>query len=123
MEPAHTIMASACLGTLLRLDDISGEDDVEERFRLARYAAAHWVTHAQFVDVSSHYREAMEILFDPDKPYFSAWICIYDIDVGYNNTWMYWFSNHKIADAAPLYYAALCGFHDLVEHLIKKVHK
>ena len=122
LEPAHTIMARACLGTLLRLDDTCDEVDVEERLPLARYAAEHWVTHAQFEDVSPHIREEMQILFDADKPYFSAWTRIHDIDVRPSCTSPFWYFrvNLNIPDAAPLYYAALCGFHDLVEHLIKK---
>ena len=118
LEPAHTIMARACLGTLLQVDGISDENDIEDRFPLARYAAEHLVTHAQFDDGSSHIREGMEILFDPDKPYFSAWIRIYDIDARNNDT--FWLCLYKTADAAPLYYAALGGFQDLVEHLINK---
>ena len=122
LAPAHTIMASACLGTLLQLNDTSDEGGVEDKFPLARYAAEHWVTHAQFEDVSSHVREGTEILFDPDKPYFSAWIRIYDIDIKPSGTTTFWlFSvNARRSDAAPLYYAALCGFHDLVDHLINK---
>jgi len=118
LEPAHTIMTRACLGTLLRLDDICGQDDVGKRFPLARYAAEHWVTHAQFQDGLSHIQEEMQILFDPDKQYFSTWIRIYDIDV--TRSGPLWFFSTKISDAAPLYYAALCGFYDLVEHLINK---
>ena len=120
VEPAHLIMARACLGTILRLDDISDEDNIGERFPLARYAAKHWVTHAQFEDVSSHIRERMEALFDPDKPYFSAWVQIYDIDDEDRASSTFPFFTQKVSDAAPLYYAALCGFHDLTEHLINK---
>ena len=122
LEPAHTIMARACLGTLLQLDDTFDEGGVEDRFPLARYAAEHWVTHAQFEDVSSHIREGMQILFDPDKQYFSAWIRIYDIDVrpAHDSTFWCFCIAQKVSGAAPLYYAALCGFHDLVEHLINK---
>ena len=120
LEPAHTIMARACLGTLLRLDNTSDQYNVKDQFPLARYAAEHWVIHAQFEDVSSHMQEAMEILFDPDKPYFSAWIRIYDIDVMPNDSLTLWYFPTKIADTAPLYYAAFCGFHSLVGHLINR---
>ena len=122
LEPAHMIMAWACLGTLLQLDDTCDKGGVEDKFPLARYAAEHWVTHAQFEGVSSHIREGMQILFDPDKQYFSAWILIYDIDIMPTNsdTSTFWFFSVKRSDAAPLYYAALCGFYDLVEHLINK---
>jgi len=122
LEPAHTIMARACLGTLLRLDDISDESSVKDRYPLARYAAEHWVTHAQFENVSSHIREGMEILFDPDKPFFSAWIRVYDIDVipDIDTSTFFYFAPLGKADALPLYYAALCGFHDIAERLIDK---
>ena len=122
LEPAHTIIARACLGTLLRLDDRLDEDDIKDRSPLVRYAAKHWVKHAQFEDVSSHIREGMQILFDPDKPYFSAWVQVYDIDVepALGTSALDYFAPTHKADAAPLYYAALCGFHDLVERLIDK---
>jgi ankyrin repeat protein len=32
----------------------------------------------------------------------------------------FWLFARRVSPAAPLYYAALCGFHDLVEHLITK---
>jgi len=122
LEPAHTIMARVCLGTLLQLDDIYDEDDVEKKFPLARYAAEHWFTHAQFDDTSSHIREGMQLLFDPDKPYFSAWIRVYDIGVKHTaDTSRLWRPPpyHK-SDASPLYYAVLCGFRDLARCLIQE---
>jgi hypothetical protein len=54
----------------------------------------------------------METLFDFDKPHFAAWVRIYDMDV------RRWFPDGGYRE--PLYYAALCGFYNLVEHLIKK---
>jgi ankyrin repeat protein len=118
---AHTIIAKACLGTLLRLP-VDGQDNefgVEDRFPLAKYAAEHWVDHAQFESVVSQIQETMEILFDPDRPYFSAWIQIHDIDTRPSQSSTFWhFFVDKKSFAGPLYYAALCGFHDLVEHLI-----
>jgi hypothetical protein len=117
LEPAHTILAKACLGVLLRLDDCVDKSDTEDSFPLARYAAEHWVTHAQYENVSSLLREGMETLFDPDRPYFSAWIQVHDMDID-DTLWEFTeFCSHGLP-AAPLYYAALCGFHDLAEHLI-----
>jgi hypothetical protein len=69
-KPAHTILAKACLGVLVRLGELVDEDSVEDNFPLARYAAEHWVDHGRFEDVSSHIREGTDDLFDPDKPYF-----------------------------------------------------
>jgi Ankyrin repeats (3 copies)/Ankyrin repeats (many copies) len=116
-EPAHTIMAQACLGVLLQI-----QDDVEGHTRndhpLARYAAEHWTTHAQFGGVSSRLHKGMEYLFDAHKPHFKMWVGQWDIDIRPGT--FYRFKPYQRSPAAPLYYAALCGFHDLVEHLITK---
>jgi hypothetical protein len=63
LEPAHTILAQACLGVLLRLDDSTRETSVQ-RSPLAEYAAQHWVDHALFENVSSRVKDGMENLFD-----------------------------------------------------------
>ena len=119
LEHAHTILAKACLGVLLRLDDHLNRHDVHANFPLAQYAAEHWVDHAQFGDVSSQVQEGMEDLFDPIKPFFAAWLRLHDKDTYPYGTPLYQFSalpSGRLA-AAPLYYAALCGLHDLAEHL------
>ncbi len=74
LEPAHTVLAETCLSILLQVDDHIGEDDLEQIFPLARYAAEYWVSHAQFKDVSTHLRKGMEDLFDSYKPHFLAWL-------------------------------------------------
>jgi hypothetical protein len=119
-KPAHTILAQACLGVLLQI-----QDDVEgctpEDHPLARYAAEHWTTHAQFGEVSSRLHKGMEYLFDANKPHFEVWLTLCDIDTEPNSdATFWWFAPGSKSPAAPLYYAALCGFHDLVEHLITK---
>jgi len=122
LGPAHLTLARACLGTLLRLDDHVDERNVKDRFPLGRYAAEHWVKHAQFEDVSSRLREEMEILFDPDGPYFHPWIRVHNIDVrntAFSTLYYYTWSYSYESAPAPLYYAALCGFHNIAEHLIK----
>ena len=120
LEPAHTIMAQACLGVLLRLDDGVEENGSGDSSPLARYAARHWVAHAQFQNVSSRVQIAMERLFDPDKPYFVAWLGLYNMDLKHRPSPLSIFGSSPESDATPLYYASLCGFQDLVEHLIAK---
>jgi ankyrin repeat protein len=123
LEPAHTILAQACMGILLRSDDhdeLSG-NDVGNNSPLARYAAEHWAAHAQFEHASSYLRTSMESLFDLDKPYFAAWLKLYDIDTRSPiDSSFYMFTPIVKRGASPLYYAALCGFQDLVEYLIVK---
>src|SRR6267142_5311466 len=112
LEPAHTILGKACLGVLLQLDDRVDKSDIEDSFPLARYAAEHWANHAQYENVSSLLREGMKTLFDPDRPYFSAWIQFHDIDID-DTLWEFTeFSSHRLS-AGPLCYASLCGFYDI----------
>ena len=112
---AHFILVQACLSVLLHLGDQVDKDTIK-KFPFAQYAARHWVDHGRFEDVSSRIQDAMERLFDEDSPSFATWIWIYDVD--------YPFRQHMFEDRPPrpeasaLYYASLCGFHNLVEHLI-----
>jgi len=53
--------------------------------------------------------------------FFSAWLELHDIDVYPAGPAAFWlFCPHEKSKAGPLYYAALCGFHDLTEYLIGK---
>jgi hypothetical protein len=113
LEPAHTVMAQACLATLLRLNEHADKSDAKVS-PLVKYAAQHWVDHAQFDKVSSHIRDGMDDLFDSSKPYFAAWVQVHDIDVH----WSTFSSGDGVG--SPLYYAAFCGFYDLAERLIMK---
>ncbi|KAH9169145.1 ankyrin repeat-containing domain protein [Lactarius sanguifluus] len=123
-EPAHLILARACLGVLLNLDnrvdkecdesrDEGGGKHIEKNIPLLKYAAEHWASHALVGSVSSRLKDAMGTLFDLNNPYFLEWIRIYDID-----HYVYW--SWKENRHQPLYYAALCGFYDLVRCLAVK---
>jgi hypothetical protein len=117
-EPAHTILAQACLSVLLWSDDPVEQSGVSNSSPLAKYAAEHWVTHAKDEKVSSCLRKAIGYLFDRDKPYFAAWLQLHDIDTGSSdNSSIDHSTDWSKSGATPLYYAAFCGFQDLVEHL------
>ena len=122
LEAAHTILAQACMSVLLQPDDHVEENDLGERSPLAAYAAQHWATHAQFKRVSSILQKATECLFDMDKPYFAAWLQLHDIDTypRRDSSPLHTFAVKTKLDVTPLYYAALCGFEDLVKHLVVK---
>ena len=109
---AHTLLAQASLAVLLRDPDVNGQVDGGV---LAGYAAKHWTTHARFENIASQLWDGMQDLFDPDKPYFGAWVKLYDMDGG---------DGTHVPDseprARPLYYAALYGFLEVVEHLTLK---
>ena len=118
LAPAHTIIAQACMSVLVRSDDRVDESGAGNSSPLAGYAAEHWVVHAQDGNVSSCLRKAMEYLFDLDKPYFVAWLKLHDINTDVYESTFYFFSRSSKTSATPLYYAAQCGFQDLVEHLV-----
>jgi ankyrin repeat protein len=92
--------------------------DVKKNGPLAFYAAEYWVRHAQFEDVASRMK-GMEYLFDPDKPYFAAWRKLHDMDIVDPDSVFYRFTSWE-SDGTPLYYAALCGFRNIVDRLIVK---
>ena len=110
--PAHTLLAQVCLSLLLHVDDSKDNKCVKDS-PLAEYAARNWIAHAQFEDVATRVGDGIVSLFDPNKPHFSAWIGLYNIDTG---------SGGKLPSeiASPLYYSALCGFHDIIRHIVIK---
>jgi hypothetical protein len=114
LEPAHTIMAQACLATLLQLDEHARKIYLKAS-PLVEYAARHWVDHAQFDKVSSRVRDGMDDLFDSSKPHFATWLKVHNIDKG-------WFPFSETPKSpgvgSPLYYAAFCGFYGPAERLI-----
>jgi hypothetical protein len=118
LEPAHTLLAQACLTVLLQLDENVDKTRLET-FALAVYAAEHWVDHAKFRNVVSQVQDTMEHLFDPMKPHFRAWIWIHNMD-----PWSLPKSKFNKCPSPPppdstsLYYAALCGFSGLAKRLI-----
>ena len=114
LEPAHTILAQACLGVLLRLDDRIDRDKIKQ-FPLAGYAAEHWVKHAKYENVASRIKDGMECLFDADKPHFAAWLWIYNEESYPHSSTIV---NPQNPAAVPLYYAANFGFHDLTAQLL-----
>ena len=110
-SPAHKILAQVCLGVLLRSGDTSWETFVQ-RFPLAEYAGQHWVNHASFEDVSSRVNDGIENLFDKDKLHLSQWVWNCKMDDTYQ------WRDDSSHEAAPMYYAAFCGFHEVIAKLL-----
>ena len=120
-ETAHTMLAQACVSVLLSLDDRDERHVVKKKAPLAVYAAQYWVRHAQFEDVALRIK-GMEYLFDLDKPYFALWCHLHDIDLlaSHGPVFVQFMNWPEPGAKIPLYYAALCGFANLVEWLIAK---
>ena len=118
VEPSHAILAQACLGVLLCLDDHTDEDSVKN-IPLYQYTAEFWVGHTQVGNVELQIKDAIDYFFDMDNPHFSAWARRerpYDL--------LRVSEDEKPTgvphSAAPLYFAARSGFCGLVERLIIK---
>jgi ankyrin repeat protein len=107
-EPAHTVMAQACIGVLIHLGDDIDEESIST-FPLARYAADHIGDHAEFGNVLPRIQDGFDYLLDPNKPHFTAWLWLRE-DL----------SRDRSPEALPLYYVAKFGFYGLVKHLILK---
>lgn len=115
LEPAHTILAQACLAALFSLGGHTNEDRLK-KVRLIEYAAHYWVKHTQFEKAEFRIKDTMDQFFDSEKPHFSAWVQIYDIEEFWAHPDLEW----DRTSVTPLYYAALRGFYGLVErHIVK----
>ena len=117
MTPAHTLASQACLGTLLRLDKNVTTLASLNDYPLARYAAEHWVYHAQFKGVSHRVEDGMKQLFDPSKPHLTVCIWIH------NPVFRWWIGGYRDVTpsptpASPLHYATLWGLLSIVHFLV-----
>ena len=115
LEPAHAILAQACVTVLMQLEE--KEDD--EGFRalpLASYATDSWSRHTQFGDVASRIQDSLACLFNPQKPHFRPQILLQSI-MDFFDPYLICFSQpDKIT---PLSFVAFCGFSGLARHLIE----
>jgi ankyrin repeat domain-containing protein 50 len=117
LASAHTTLAQVSLTVLLQLDSKTDKKRLET-FPLAFYSAQYWVDHAKFENVASQIGDAIKCLFDPNKPHLSAWTWIHDVDSGRHRTIDHLEEHPPPPRATSLYYAALCGFSELVNHLL-----
>ena len=115
VAPAHTIVARACLGVLLHIDENITKVGLE-KFPLIEYAAEHWVGHAWFEDVSSNIQDGMKHLFDPNTRQLSVWVWLYDPESPEDRYDRPECPSH--AAATGLHYAAFCGLHNVVKFLL-----
>ena len=132
LEPAHTIMAQACLSVLLRLDSSMNKRTIES-YPLARYAGQHFGYHVGFENVLPHVTEGVDNLLDLGKPHFDTWVWLQIGDWGawpWHNSRMDKFSALLPPSpspipkypprVSPLYYLAALGHFSLAHRLIAK---
>ncbi len=117
LESAHTILAQASLGVLLRLDERVDRVSITG-FPLAQYAAEHWVDHVKLGNVLSHVKDGIDQLFDADNPYLAAWLWLHNMEPSWGSG--SFGTRPTRPEAPPLYYAARIGHRALVEHVLSK---
>src|SRR6266478_1198189 len=118
LDAAHTILTRACLTVLLQFDETVDMKRFK-MFPLALYSAQHWVDHAKYEDVASRLQDPIKQLFNPSRPYLSAWASIHDVDSDHVRGNIYALGERPtLPQGAALYYAVLCGFSGLANYLI-----
>jgi Ankyrin repeats (many copies) len=117
LEPAHGILARACLLVLLQLDHHTDKKRLGT-FPLAFYAAQHWVDHAKFENVTAEIEDVIERLFDAKKSHLSAWAWIYQVHNRYYQSIDELTEHPPRLGATALYLAASCGFSWLAKRFI-----
>jgi len=118
LDAAHTLLARACLTVLLHLDEKTDKNCLAT-FPLAFYAAQHWFEHAKYENVAPQVQNAMEELFNPDKPYLTSWVWIHDVDwPRFRISIRTVRDNRSRPKGTALYYAALCGLSGPAKYLI-----
>ena len=118
IEPSHAILSQACLGVFLSLGDGSDEDTVEN-MPLYRYALGRWYFHARIGNVESQIKNALDYVFDVDRPHFGPWIRMQGID-RLDTAFSSEDPNGALPPAIPLYLATSYGICGLTERLIIK---
>ena len=133
LEPAHTIMAQACLSVLLRLTNYMDIRTVRS-YHLAGYATQHFHDHANFEDVLSRIIDGVDDLLDPEKPHFDTWLWLQVYDSDFRNRHEAHLPPHffdarvsnnphrgslvHLLRVAPLYYIAALGHICLAQRVI-----
>ena len=116
-KDAHTALSRICITVLLQLHE--GVDKITLRsLPLAFYAGSYWVEHTRLGNVSQNL-DVMKQLFDPEKSHLERWIWMHDIEKGRRRTMDDLGPRPSPRSATAVYYAALCGFSELVSHLAK----
>jgi hypothetical protein len=121
IKESHYVAALTCLAPILHFNaKFPGPLNREtvKIFTMVEYAAENLIYHIREGDVSlsRDVDVGLRRLFDPQRPIFRAWLWLYDIDNPTRGR-MVTESPEEELPASTLYYAALCGFPLLVQHL------
>ncbi|KAI9449062.1 hypothetical protein BJY52DRAFT_275129 [Lactarius psammicola] len=120
VKESHYVAALTCLAPILHFNaKFPGPLNREtvKIFTMVEYAAENLIYHIREGDVSlsRDVDVGLRRLFDPQRPIFRAWLWLYDIDNPTRGKMVT--ESPEEPPASTLYYAALCGFPRLVQHL------
>jgi ankyrin repeat protein len=115
-EPSHLILAQACLGVLLSVDDRTPEDSLED-ISLLTYAHSYWIEHVQVGEVELCLKDALDCIFDLDKPHWEAFLRREGMDLKLRRT-SDQDSKGVPTRAAPLFFASINGLSGLAGRLM-----
>ncbi|KAN0138107.1 Ankyrin repeat-containing domain protein [Lactarius tabidus] len=118
-EPSHATLAQACLGVLLSVYDPTSEDSARGS-RLSVYAHTHWLGHAQVRNAEFQIKDALDRLFDLDKPHCAAFFrhALASFNLRFLRARSDEESKGVLTPAALFYFAAISGLSGLAERLI-----
>ena len=120
-EASHAILAQACLGVLLSVDDPTSEDRAGDT-PLSGYAHEYWLAHARVGNVELQIKDALDRFFDLDKPHFVAFFRSSRARAPFRLRFFRASSGEEskglLSPAAPFYFAAISGLNGLAERLI-----
>ena len=117
LEPAHTILARACVTVLLQLVE-KNEEERPRPLPLESYATENWVGHARIADAASRIQDSLAYIFNPKSQQYVPRVLFPGLWGGISPGLTV---NHFMLEpdrVTHLYLAALCGFSGLVKHLI-----
>ena len=122
IKESHYVAALTCIAPILHFNaKFPGPLNREtvKIFTMVEYAAENLIYHIQEGDVSlsRDVDVGLRRLFDPQRPIFRAWLWLYDIDNPTRGKMVTESPEESQPHASTLYYAALCGFPRLVQHL------
>ena len=116
-EPAHTVMAQACLAILFRLDNPISEKTIKG-FPLAGYAVENFSKHVEFENVLTHITDAVDYFLDAEKPHAVTWLS--GLETQYGRTTPFTLEEVEPPKIDPLYHVAELGFCGLLQRILSK---
>ncbi|KAF2726519.1 ankyrin, partial [Polyplosphaeria fusca] len=118
LEDPSEVLTASCLRCLLQLQFLKLNPEALEMFKLARYSAEFWTSHAQETnETRTEIKDWAIRLCCKENPAYINWIRLWDPDQPWQKP-DFQKDLKQISD--PLYYTARLGLGDVVKLLLEK---